>query len=98
MADFQMKTNLKLAPYPPYYFILSYRARATRHLADPPQNFLVSAPGGICPFFGSHGVWDWRRGGYGGTAIPGWTAAETNPHGGTVIKYPGKKSKALGGT
>jgi len=42
-----------------------------------------------------HGVWDWRRGGYGGTTIPGWTADKTNPHGrNPLMKYPGKKSKA----
>jgi len=40
-------------------------------------------------------VLDWRRGVYGGTSIPGWTADKTYPHGGTTLtKYPGKKSKA----
>jgi len=50
-------------------------------------------------------VWDWRRGGNGGTAIPGWMAAETNPYGGKGIgkawldpeEIPRKKSKAQGG-
>jgi len=39
-------------------------------------------------------VWAWHRGDNGVTAIPGSTAAETNPHGGTLIKYLEKVESA----